>query len=106
MIKNDLTKTTSSTTSAATREQSHDTIHYLCRLLSALAWIAIILWVLAPKGSRWGSAAGDAGLAWILLTGGGYFAEQTVRSVVDLWKAFLASFDREMTCKKKEQFPR
>jgi len=106
MTENASSRTPLSTAAAPPGEYSHETIHYLCRLLSVLAWIAIFLWILAPKGSRWASAAGDSGLAWILFTGGGYFAEQTVRSWVDLWKAFLTSVDQDMTCKNKEQSPR
>jgi hypothetical protein len=62
-----------------------DTIYYICRIVTALAWTAIFVWVFAPKGSGWADAAGNAGLAWILLTGGGYFADSTLRSIVKLY---------------------
>jgi hypothetical protein len=106
MIEDPSTETPSSTTAQTPNQPSRDTIHALCRFVSALAWIAIVFWILAPRGSHWANAACDAGLAWILLTGGGYFAEPTVRSFVNLWKEFLASFGRDMTCKNKEHSPR
>ena len=105
MIDPTSTRTPSTPPPAAPGGKPHDLIHHVCRVLGALAWIAIVVWILAPKGSRWASAAFDAGLAWILLTGGGYFAEQTVRSFVDLWKPFQAPLDQNMTCKNKEQTP-
>jgi hypothetical protein len=55
---------------------------------SVVAWIAVVIWVLALKGTRWADSAANAGLAWILLTGGGYFAEQAVRSFVEMWGRF------------------
>jgi len=85
MTDNCLNSSPSSSATNPLSDHPKDALHYVCRALSFLAWIAIILWVLSPRGSRWGSAAGDAGLAWILLTGGGYFAEKTVRSFVDLF---------------------
>jgi len=108
MIDIPSTETLSATTETATTPgpRSRDTIHFLCLLFSSLAWLAIVVWILAPKGSRWASAAADAGLAWLLFTGGGYFAEQTVRSCVDRWKPSPASYDREAACQKKESSPR
>jgi hypothetical protein len=106
MIEDASTQTTSSPATAAPSGSPRDTIHYLCRILGPLAWAAILLWVLAPKGSRWASAAGDAGLAWILLTSGGYYAEQTVRSFVDSWKAYFTSWNQVTTCKNEENSPR
>jgi hypothetical protein len=103
MSQNASTNTPSSPVAHAPGGESQNLIRNVCRSLTALAWSAVLLWVVAPKGSRWASAAFDMGLAWILLTGGGYFADQTVRSFVDFWKAFPASFGEEMTCKNKEQ---
>jgi hypothetical protein len=62
-----------------------DTIYYICRIVTPLAWTAIFVWVFAPKGSSWAESAGNAGLAWILFTGGGYFAEPTLRSIARLY---------------------
>jgi hypothetical protein len=61
-----------------------DAVSYACRIVTALAWVGLVWWVFAPKGSGWANAAGYAGMAWILLTAGGYFAESTVRSIVKL----------------------
>jgi hypothetical protein len=106
MIENPSNIAPSTRTAATPNGPSRDAVHSLCRLLSVLAWSAIVLWILAPKGSRWGSAAGDAGLAWILFTGGGCFAEATVRSFVHSWKEFLASWNRTMRCRNQEHSPR
>lgn len=106
MIDNLSTTKRSDTTADPPIQHPRDTIHYVCRILSALAWIAILVWLLTPKGTRWASAAGDAGLAWLLLTGGGYFAEQTVRSFVNLRKASLATRHKETTCKNEELPPK
>jgi hypothetical protein len=102
-MENAWTKTSPIPDGATPGEGSHDLIRRVCRGLTALAWTAVVLWILAPRGSRWAGAAFDAGLAWILLTGGGYFAEQTVRSFVEVWKAFAASFDEDTTCRNKGQ---
>ncbi len=102
-MENAWTKTSPIPDGATPGEGSHDLIRRVCRALTALAWTAVVLWILAPRGSRWAGAAFDGGLAWILLTGGGYFAAQTVRSFVDFWKAFPASFGEDTTCKNKEQ---
>ena len=103
MMESASTETSPIPHGAAPGGGSHDLIHYACRGLTALAWTAVVLWILAPKGSRCVGAAFDAGLAWILLTGGGYFAEQTVRSFAEVWKAFPASFGQDTTCRNKEQ---
>ncbi len=102
MIENGSTETSSSTAAAAPNGQARDTIHYVCRALSALAWVAIVLWILSPKGTHWADSAGDAGLAWILLTGGGYFAEQTVRSFFKMWKDYFACCQQQNPCGNKE----
>jgi hypothetical protein len=106
MVDSLSTNPQSSATADPASQQSLDTIHYVCRALSALAWIAIIFWLLTPKGTRWANAAGDAGLAWILLTGGGYFAERTVRSFVNDWKASPTTRHEDTTCKNEADSPK
>ena len=102
MIPDATNNSRSDTTTVPLSQPSRDTIHYVCRALNALAWVAIILWLLTPKGTHWASGAGDAGLAWILLTGGGYLAEKTVRSFVICCKASLVSRHEETTCRNEE----
>jgi hypothetical protein len=106
MIGNISINRQSGTSADPSIKRSRDTIHFGCRVLSALAWIAIIVWIATPKGNRWASAAGDAGLAWILLTGGGYFAEQTMRSIANFWEAYPKSNHEDATCKNEEHLPK
>jgi hypothetical protein len=106
MIENLSINTQRGPTAGPPSQESRDAIHYVCRVISALAWIAIMFWLLTPKGTRWASAAGDAGLTWILLTGGGYFAEQTMRSFVKLWKAYPTSRHEDATCTSEEHSPK
>ncbi len=101
-MENASTQTPPFPAAAAPGGEPHNLIYRVCRVLTAIAWTVIILWVLAPRGSRWAGAAFNAGLAWILLTGGGYFAEQTVRSFVRFCKNFPASCDEAATCNTKD----
>ena len=57
MVENLSINTRRGPTAGPPSQQSRDAVHYVCRVLSALAWIAIIFWLLTPKGTRWASAA-------------------------------------------------